>query len=87
MCTIHKTSKTLQLRRKSFVASTNSDEANIFHVAVRFIIFHKIFISFTFLEMNYKIFYIFQWTCSNILYVYSTIAGNIMNETTVSDLD
>ena len=42
MCTIHKTSKTLQLRRKSFVASTNSDEANIFHVAVRFIIFHTI---------------------------------------------
>ena len=48
MCTIHKTSKTLQLRRKSFVANTNSDEPNIFHVAIRFIIFHKISISFTF---------------------------------------
>ena len=56
MCTIHKTSKTLQLRRKSFVASTNSDEANIFHVAVRFIIFHKISISFTFVVLRIGLF-------------------------------
>ena len=61
MCTIHKTSKTLQLRRKSFVASTNSDEANIFHVAVRFIIFHKIFISFRFVVNRKKL--------SDILYL------------------